>query len=546
MQNVLAAWTKFDARRRTIVIGSTAAIFVALLAMSQLGTGSSMALLFGGLETRTAGEVIAALEQENAPFEVRGNAIFVESADRDRLRMVLAGQGLPSQGSAGYELLDGLSGFGTTAQMFDATYWRAKEGELARTILSSPRVRSARVHISKSPTNGFRRIERPSASVYVTATSGSVPEDLGRAFRSLVASSVTGLQPEDVSVIDGATGRMLGDDSTSPNVFPKDRTEALRQNVMRIVEARVGPGNAVVEASVELVTESESIIERRFDPDSRVAISTETEEQTRSSQGQSGGAVTVASNLPDGDAGSEGATNSSQNSQTRERVNFEVSETKRELIRKPGDVRRLSIAVLVNGSTTIDDSGTEQTVPRSAEELETLKELVSAAVGFDDARGDQISIKSLAFEPVPERGTAATPLGQDAFDRMAIVRLVVLAAVILVLAFFVVRPALLRKQGQDQPSPVALDPESETPRIGGKAESGLPALTGEISDGGATPALPAIRTSAVPGENQVPVPAIAGVESADPVERLRQMIRERQDETVEVLRSWMDDSGEKA
>ena len=99
-----------------------------------------MALIYGGLDSAQAGEVIAGIERAGVPYEVRGDAIYVASDQRDRLRMDLAAEGLPAAGSTGYELLDGMSGFGTTSQMFDAAYWRAKEGELARTILALPNV----------------------------------------------------------------------------------------------------------------------------------------------------------------------------------------------------------------------------------------------------------------------------------------------------------------------------------------------------------------------------------------------------------------------
>ena len=132
-----------------------------------------MSLLFGGLEARAAGDVIAALDQRGIPYDVRGGAIYVPTAQRDTLRMGLASEGLPTNGSQGYELLDSLSGFSTTSQMFDAAYWRAKEGELARTILASPHVRAARVHISTSATRPFQRDQAPTAAVTVTTAGGS-------------------------------------------------------------------------------------------------------------------------------------------------------------------------------------------------------------------------------------------------------------------------------------------------------------------------------------------------------------------------------------
>ena len=127
---------------------SVLAIVAAIFGISRVATAPSMAMLYSGLDAAAAGEVVAELEAEGVAFEVDDDSILVDRAARDRIRMALAAKGLPAGGPAGYEILDTLSGFGTTSQMFDAAYWRAKEGELARTITGSPNVRAARVHLA--------------------------------------------------------------------------------------------------------------------------------------------------------------------------------------------------------------------------------------------------------------------------------------------------------------------------------------------------------------------------------------------------------------
>lgn len=126
LQNVIATWSALNLRRRIIIIGATMAMFIAVLALSRMAGRADMALLYAGLESAAAGEVVATLEQRGVVHEVRGDSIFVDTAQRDSLRMALASEGLPTAGGGGYELLDTLSGFGTTSQMFDAAYWRAK------------------------------------------------------------------------------------------------------------------------------------------------------------------------------------------------------------------------------------------------------------------------------------------------------------------------------------------------------------------------------------------------------------------------------------
>lgn len=403
MQNLISLWQTLDAKKRAIVAGATIAVFLAILGLAQVAGRPGMALLYAGLQGAAAGDVVAALEKDGVAFEVRGDSIFVDSARRDSLRMVLAAQGLPANSGTGYELLDGLSGFGTTSQMFDAAYWRAKEGEIARTILANPLIRGARVHIAQAPTKPFHSDQRAKASVTVTTTAGGLPTDQARALRHLVAAAVPGMVPEDVAVIDAVAGLLPAEDaSLRPDAAGETRAAELRRNVERLLAARVGPDKAVVEVAVEVVTDREAITERTFDPQGRVAISQETESRSGTAT-EPGGDVTVASNLPEGDAGA-GANGKSENTESRERVNYEVSETQREILRAPGAVRKISVAVLVDGVVTTAADGTQTIEPRGEEELAVLRELVGSAVGIDAARGDVLTIKSLAFQPDPVTG----------------------------------------------------------------------------------------------------------------------------------------------
>ena len=548
MQQIQNVWGSLDIRRRVIVGLATVAVFAAVLVMSRIASQPSLSLLYSGLESGAAGEVVQSLEARGAVYEVRGGAIFVESGKRDELRMTLASEGLPSNNAKGYELLDTLTGFGTTSQMFDAAYWRAKEGELARTIVSSPLIAGARVHIANVGSNPFQRNSKPSASVSVTSSAGGLSASHAKALKYLVASAVAGLSPDEVSVIDGKGGLIGTGDDPGKTSTSDDKAAKLRERVQNLLEARVGYGNAVVEVSVETVTASESIREKSFDPASRVVISTDTEERTNNATETAGGEVTVASNLPDGDAAKSENT-SSQNSETRERVNYEVSEIEREVIRQPGSVKRLTVAVLVNGTVERDASGVESFVARPEAELTALEELVASAVGYDESRGDVITIKSMAFEPIPEMGSAAGPgmLSGLNLDLMSLIQMAVLALVSLVLGLFVLRPILSR-------APVASAAALTAPDRGGVERAApeeavaLEPLTGVIDDDEAD--LPDL---ALVGEGEGMLPPMpmefgGGVNDSppDPAERLRNLIGERQEETVEILRSWLETREEKA
>ncbi|WP_037254356.1 flagellar basal-body MS-ring/collar protein FliF [Roseobacter sp. SK209-2-6] len=561
MQQIKNVWTGLDAKKRLIVAGATIAVVASVLAMSHIVSKPTMRLLYAGLESGSAGDVVRSLEQRGTPYEVRGGSIYVPSDQRDELRLTLASEGLPANGGKGYELLDSLSGFGTTSQMFDAAYWRAKEGELARTIVGSPHISQARVHIANTGSNPFQRTVDPTASVSVVPLGSPITPAQANAIRFLIASAVTGLAVDNVAVID-ANGALIGstEAAAAAGAGSDDRSQSIRDRVMRLVEARVGHGNAVVEVSVDTVTDTESIREKRVDPESRVAISTDVEERADSSSNQTG-EVTVASNLPDGDAASgEGSKNNT--SATRERVNYEISETEKEIIRGPGAIKRLTVAVLINGTTSTTATGETQFEPRPEEELAALRELISAAVGFDESRGDVITLKSMELPSIEPQGTEATASFMDNlyFDTMGIIQVAALALVSLILGLFVVRPILASSGSGDSAALPALsspDPMGDLP--GGLPE--LPAMNTAPNMGDFMMNPDLGSNIALDGEieNEAGqfdslggmggLPALGGGMGGggdNPVDRLREMIGERQEETVQILRGWLEENEERA
>ncbi|NIZ60484.1 flagellar M-ring protein FliF [Sedimentitalea sp. CY04] len=556
MQQIKNVWAGLDTRKRLIIVGSTVIMILSVLAMSRVANTPTMKLLYAGLDSASAGQVVQSLEQRGTEYEVRGGSIYVPVEQRDELRMTLAGEGLPANGSRGYELLDSLSGFGTTSQMFDAAYWRAKEGELARTVVASPYISQARVHIANTGSNPFQRSVEPTASVSLIPVGSPISPAQANAVRFLIASAVTGLSVENVAVID-ANGALIGSPEAtgSTGTGIDDRTQSIRDRVVRLVEARVGQGNAVVEVSVDIVTETETIREKRIDPESRVAISTDVEERADSSSNQSG-EVTVASNIPDGDAAS-GDGSKANTTSTRERVNYEISETEMQVTRGPGAIRRLTIAVLVNGLSSADSSGTAEFTPRTEEELSAMKELISAAVGFNEERGDVITLKSMELPTIEPQGTVVSNSMMDNvfFDAMALIQLAALAIVSLILGLFVVRPIFANKAPQNAIE--APDMMSDLPQLGsgdfmsnpnmGEGMEMAP-LTGEIDDNFG--AMAGIGDMGGMGDmsglgDMGGLPALGGG-SDDPVDRLRSMIGDRQEETVEILRGWLEESEEKA
>lgn len=518
-------WRERNSRQKVVLVGAFLITFLAIAGLSWVASRPGMALLYSGLEPQQSGSVMAAIEKSGVPYEIRGNSIWVETSHRDELRMSLAGDGLPSANGAGYEILDGMSGFGTTSQMFDAAYWRAKEGELARTILALPNVRSARVHLAVPTGRGYRREADATASVTVTTNGTPISKSQSKALKFLVSSGVAGMAADRVAVIDSERGVV----SSGDEISGEDRETDMKRNVERILEAHVGQGNAIVELNLDVVTETELMTEQRFDPQERALIAQESEESTDQSSNAQKGAVTAASNLPEGQ-GDDGGQSRSSRSETRQRSNFEVSKVTREVSRRPGATRRLTVAVLVNGVEQTGTDGQVALVPREEAELQTIRELVASAVGYDETRGDAITVKSLPFASLSNAGTLASQGGLlSRLDLNGFIRIVLVGLFALALAVFLLRPIL---KARPVAGPATLDESPPLPAI--RAPEVNQATTAR-GTAGAIESLPAVST-AVPEIDFTP----SAEAHADPVDRLKELMKSRKDESLKVLSGWIE------
>ncbi|MEO0681541.1 MAG: flagellar basal-body MS-ring/collar protein FliF [Pseudomonadota bacterium] len=516
MTQIAALWNGLDGRRRFAAALAALAAVIGVLAIARMASQPPMALLYAGLDPAAAGGVVSALETRQSPYEVRGDAIYVPESQRDALRMALAAEGRPESGAAGYEVLDGLSGFGTTAQMFDAAYWRAKEGELARTILALPQVRRARVHIANPQRRPFERGSEPTASVAVSVSAGAIAPSQARAIRFLVASSVSGLSAENVTVVDAENGVAVVDPEAQGAIADgADRASELKASVERLLTARVGADAVIVEVMVDADMNSETVRERLLDPDGRVAIHSDNTEATEQARGGEGAAVTVASNLPDGDVNNGGGGSTRSSSETRQRVNYEVSEVLTERVRRPGEVRRLTVAVLVDGLRTPGADGAPVWTPRPQEELDALRELVESAVGYDAGRGDEITIRTLEFTRPPELGVEARSGGSGFFERnaMGLIQLGVLSAVTLAIALLVLRPMIAARRDA-----MAIEDEEELATV---AELGPPSE---------------LEMTMAAAEDVIDAEAV----EADRLALLQGAVADRPEDAAALLAAWLD------
>jgi flagellar M-ring protein FliF len=421
-------------------------------------TEAPYTLLFSGLELGEAQELVGRLDALDVPYRLSpgGDAIMVPADEALRLRMSLAEEGLPLGRTVGYELFDRASPFTTSDFLGDVTLQRAIEGELARTIATLDGVRAARVHVVGPKRSLFGREEvRATASIVVSLRRpGALGKQEVAGIRHLVAAAVPGLDPGAVAVLDDAGNLLAEPAGADGGSFLADTTEErrvafenrVRGKIVQLLERTVGAGKVDAAVSADLDFDEVATTIEQFDPDGQIVRSTQTTEEGRDAKESASEAVTVANNLPSERSATEAAPkNSERSSRKEETVNYEISRTVRNQTRRGAAIRRLSIAVQVDGTWREQPDGTRAYEPRSAEELAQLTALVRSAAGIDESRGDELEIVSRPFALV-ELPEAARPSWQDrlpvALDRL--IELAVLGVLTLLVLLFGIRPLLKR------------------------------------------------------------------------------------------------------
>lgn len=452
MNGLFTAWQSLTLTKKIISVASVAATILLLGFFARQASKPEMALLYSGLDPAAAGEVVLELDNLGVAYEVRGETIYTDAGKRDQLRLQLAREGLPRQGSAGYELLDNLNSFAMTSEMFNTAYWRAKEGELARTLSAMPGVRAARVHIGASKQSSFSRAQTASsASVTVTTTSGIEAKE-AKAIQYLTALAVAGLSPNDVAVIDTQYGVVAGPGGMEEGGAlsdEKSRADKVEKTLISLLEAYVGVGNARVSVAMELDRQQEATSERVIDPDSRVIKNRNATEVSQNSAG-SDPYVSVGNNINEEETSE--STTSTTRSEITETAEYDMSVLQRETQKLPGGITKMTIAVLLNERAVPDGNGAVVNEARTEAELNNLRELVAAAAGIDETRGDVLTVKSMPFTLVPEIDQPVPPSPMEEFLERYMwsgIQAAILAVVVLILGLFVVRPLLTQRAGEE-------------------------------------------------------------------------------------------------
>jgi len=506
-----------------------------------------LAPLYSNLSSDDAGGIVSELGAMGIDFELgsSGSEILVASPDILQVRMALAQKGLPSHGSiVGYEIFDKDTALGTSNFVLNVNLIRALEGELGRTISSMSSIKAARVHLVIPKKDVFRnsRVE-PSASVVLTLNNRNlIPKEEALAVKHLVTSAVPGLKPSHVTIID-SVGKLLTrgasqeDNALGGNMGASDsedyRTQyenKLERTVVSLLERTVGMGRVTAKISTDMSFDRVTISSEEYNPDGQVVRSSQlSENRSNSFTGDSGGAVSAASNLPGG--GASGNGHGANDEQVNEVTNYEISKTITNRVSDVGTVKRITIAVLVDGryEEQEDDEGevTNVYIPRSEEELEKLRGLVSSAIGFDESRGDTINVTNMQFE----RDTTGLmesddPLGWIKQDLDSILKTVMVGVVAILAILLVIRPLVNRA--------FEISEHEES------GESFPSEGNDDMAFAGGTNA--PSNTWAEPGTDNADFDMIQSKVNNTPARRINELIENNPDEALSVIRSWLADN----
>lgn len=420
-QSLLDLWNQLGLNQRVSLVVAAIAVTGGLIGVVLWSQRPDFQLLYGRMGEKDAAAIISHLQSQNIPHQVTagGSAVQVPSKMVHKIRMDLAGKGIPSGDGVGFEIFD-KGQFGLSDFVQRTNYIRALQGELSRTIAQLHGVRSSRVMIVQ-PENRLLLTEqgvKSTASVFVDVGGGRLEADQVNAIRHLVANAVQGLAPDQVAVIDNR-GRTLSEElkqdpalgsASSQMRYRQQVEDYLSKKVESMLATVIGPGNAVVRVSAEIETDATTQVSEKYDPDGQVVrTQTQTDDITNSSESRAnGGATGVSANVPEKSAGAaETARPISTSEQQRKNrtTTYEINRVTTNITRSPGTVKSVTAAVfiaprLAPAPAPAADGQAAPAAPqvqkRSPQELEALRQIVINALGLKPVAGQTLdSIVSL-------------------------------------------------------------------------------------------------------------------------------------------------------
>ncbi|HWU79981.1 MAG TPA: flagellar basal-body MS-ring/collar protein FliF [Caulobacter sp.] len=552
MESFLGSIQRFGVGRLAAMLGVGAGVVAVLVALVMFMGKEPNELLYSNLDLKEASEVTQALDQAGIKYETKGDGSTIMVA-RDKVasaRLMVAGKGLVSSGSIGYEIFDGNNALGQTDFVQQLNRQRALQGELERTIKAMQGVNSVRVHLVLPKRQLFEEdAEQPSAAVTIGVGAREPATDMVRAIQNLVSSSVPNMKAEKVAVIDqhGKTLSAPSDDSMAGKEAADRRTEAearIAKTVKDMIEGVLGPGKARVNVTADLDLNRVTTQEERFDPDGQVIRSESTNEAGNSeTKNDDTSGVTAAANVPGGQGANGFQQLGSRSNQNESVTNYEISKSVKTTVQEPGTIRKVAVAVAIDGITAPagKDGKPGAYTPRTAEEITQIEELVKTAVGFDAARGDQVKVTNIKFPQPEDQGLEKQGLlaGFDKNDIMRFAELGILGVVALLVMLFAVRP-FIKNLSAPAPGQMALAGPT------GQAVTRLVTLSDGtqqqvvVDQAGEPMAIAGPTGSDI--DQRIDIAKIEGQVKASSIKRVSEFVEKHPDESVAILRNWLHES----
>ena len=550
MNGLMQSIARLGATRLVAVVGVGAAMVAFFVFLTTRIATPAMSLLYTDLDLKDSAQIVQKLDAMSVPYQLRGEGgqIMVPADQVARLRMAMAEQGLPRGGSVGYELFDKADSFGSSTAAQSVNQVRALEGELERTIAGLGPVQAARVHLVLPRRDLFARDAQEASASIVLKLRGAerLSKSQVAAIQQVVASAVATLKPGRVSVVDGAGTLLARGDGQDANTatgvgaseFQTDFETRVARNVEDMLERSLGAGKARVDVRADIDFDRITTSSESFDPEGQVVRSTQSVTQNDDSSNGNDQPVTVTNNLPNQQAAAAANGGRTKNARNEETVNYEISKTTRSQVREGGEVKRLSVAVLVDGKYTTKPDGTKEYAPRTPEELKQLTTLVRSAIGYSEKRGDTVEVVNLKFALPDEPAPVAAPSGFLGFEKADLFRMgetLTLAVVALLVILLVVRP-LIFKLLEGGP-PIGAEAAGFLPN---PAMAGAPQLS---APAGMTPmqstALPAPVPRAPMLEQMIDIGQVEGRVAASSIKKIGEIVEKHPEEAVAIVRSWM-------
>ncbi len=549
-----SAWTSLARGQQLLLLALGLTLPVVLFVGSQWMADGQYVPLFASLTAEDAGAIVNQLRSAKTPYRVAGNGdqILVPADKVSELRLRMAVQGLPLGGGVGFEVFD-KAALGVSDFTQRLNYQRALQGELARTIGQLREVARARVHLVMPPPSLFSDRDRPaSASVFVKLAPGALlGSEQIRGIVHLVASSVEGLSPERVTLVDTG-GRVLsmgggGAGALSPQRLEMKTSleEGIERRIQSLLDATLGPGHAVARVAAQVNFDQVERTEEKYDP---TAVTRQKTRSVESTKGRSTTATapTVAADAtnpttpptPPAPSANNGAVTQNDGSRESESVTYELSRMVARTLTAPGEIRRLSVAVILSTASKVSQTGNKdarEPQPRAPEEIEKIRKVVMGAIGFNEQRGDQVTVVEMPFDTsaldreraLLEQPSASAPPPRSLLALPALtLPTIALALVAAVVAAGLVWLLVRGKSRQRELAAVALSLERQ--------ESITPSKAAELAPKPRLASLPRPPTSLIPEELME-----MNREREDIRQRASALATAEPDASAQLLRAWL-------